>query len=132
MVVIFILAGLTNFLVEVQDADWGTGYGNMPFHDALYFVIVSFSTVGQVHSYFKHLVYMPARHNVNDEVASRRAGSTVRHPSHSGHDRFIRWSRDGRCGGGRGACVGLERKLQASMIIAATPSRRRGYDSVEI
>lgn len=46
VVVIFILAGLTNFLVEVQDADWGIGYGNMPFHDALYFVVVSFSTVG--------------------------------------------------------------------------------------
>eukprot|EP00903_Cladosiphon_okamuranus_P015886 g14672.t1 len=46
VVVIFILAGLTNFLVEVQDADWGNGYGYMPFHDALYFVIVSFSTVG--------------------------------------------------------------------------------------
>ncbi len=45
-VVIFLLAGLSNFLVEVQDADWGTGYGTMPFHDALYFVIVSFSTVG--------------------------------------------------------------------------------------
>lgn len=46
VVVIFILAGLSNFLVEVQDADWGTGFGYMPFHDALYFVVVSFSTVG--------------------------------------------------------------------------------------
>lgn len=46
VVVLFILAGLTNFLVEVQDADWGIGDGHMPFHDALYFVVVSFSTVG--------------------------------------------------------------------------------------
>lgn len=53
VVVIFTLAGLTNFLVELQDADWGTGHGNMPFHDALYFVIVSFSTVGQVQSFLK-------------------------------------------------------------------------------
>lgn len=46
LVVIFIMAGLTNFLVEVQNADWGTGYGRMPFHDALYYIVVSFSTVG--------------------------------------------------------------------------------------
>lgn len=46
VVVIFTLTGLMNFLVEVQDADWGTGTGSMPFHEALYFVVVSFSTVG--------------------------------------------------------------------------------------
>lgn len=46
LVVLFILAGLTNFLVEVQNADWGVGHGNMPFHDALYYIVVSFSTVG--------------------------------------------------------------------------------------
>lgn len=46
VVVIFTMAGLTNFLVVVQDADWGLGYGRMPFHEALYFVVVSFSTVG--------------------------------------------------------------------------------------
>lgn len=46
VVVIFTMAGLTNFLVVVQDADWGLGYGRMPFHEALYFIVVSFSTVG--------------------------------------------------------------------------------------
>lgn len=40
------MAGLTHFLVEVQDADWGTGPGTMAFHDALYYIVVSFSTVG--------------------------------------------------------------------------------------
>ncbi|CAM9399544.1 unnamed protein product [Ectocarpus sp. 6 AP-2014] len=46
VLVIFTMAGLTNFLVVVQDADWGLGYGKMPFHEALYFIVVSFSTVG--------------------------------------------------------------------------------------
>ena len=46
LVVIFIMAGLTHFLVEMQRADWGTGEGEMPFHDALYYIVVSFSTVG--------------------------------------------------------------------------------------
>lgn len=46
LVAIFIMAGLVNFLVEVQNSDWGAGYGVMPFHDALYYIVVSFSTVG--------------------------------------------------------------------------------------